>query len=261
MSQLQHPTDAGVRLLVINPNISTSVSDLIEAESRRAASPGTEIVIRTAESGVAYIETRLESMLAGPAVAEAIASAGADADAIVVAAFGDPGMPALKELVDVPVVGITEAALATASLLGQRMSIVAISERIAPWYRDCVERNGLLGRLASIRSLRDPLRGIGSVQDDFGPELVRLANQVVAEDGADVVILAGAPLAGLALEVADQIPVPVVDGVSAGITQAEALVRLSPRPARAGSYAGPPEKDHSGLSPALAATLSAAQRR
>lgn len=261
MSQLQHPTDAGVRLLVINPNISTSVSDLIEAESRRAAGPGTEIVMRTAESGVAYIETRLESMLAGPAVAEAIASAGADVDAVVVAAFGDPGMPALKELVAVPVVGITEAALATASLLGQRMSIVAISERIAPWYRDCVERNGLLGRLASIRSLRDPLRGIGSVQDDFGPELVRLANQVVTEDGADVVILAGAPLAGLAREVADQIPVPVVDGVSAGITQAEALVRLSPRPARAGSYAGPPEKDHSGLSPALAATLSAAQRR
>lgn len=250
-----------MQLLVINPNISESVSDLIESEAHRAASPGTEIVMRTAGSGVAYIETRLESMLAGPAVAETIASADGTADAIVVAAFGDPGLPALKELVDVPVVGITEAALATASLLGARMSIVAISERIAPWYRDCVERNGLLGRLASIRSLRAPLRGIGTVQDDFGPELVRLANQVVAEDGADVVILAGAPLAGLAREVADQIPVPVVDGVSAGIAQAEALVRLAPRPARAGSYAGPPEKDHAGLSPALGAILTAAQRR
>ena len=250
-----------MQLLVINPNISTSVSDLIESEARRAASPGTEIMMRTAGSGVAYIETRLESMLAGPAVAGAIASAPSSVDAIVVAAFGDPGMPALKELVDIPVVGITEAALATASLLGARMSIVAISERIAPWYRDCVERNGLLGRLASIRSLRDQLRGIGTVQDDFGPELARLANQVVTDDGADVVILAGAPLAGLAREVADRIPVPVVDGVSAGIVQAEALVRLAPCPARAGSYAGPPAKDHTGLSPALGAALTAAQRR
>ncbi|WP_225079716.1 aspartate/glutamate racemase family protein [Streptomyces sp. CoT10] len=255
------PADADLRLLVVNPNISTSVSNLIEAEARRAASPGTEIVMRTAESGVAYIETRLESLLAGPAVAELVAQAGTTADAVVVAAFGDPGLPALKELVDVPVVGITEAALATASLLGARMSIVAISERITPWYRDCVERNGLLGRLASIRSLRDPLHGIGTVQDDYGPELVRLANQVVTEDGADVVILAGAPLAGLAREVADQIPVPVVDGVAAGIAQAEALVRLAPGPARAGSYAGPPAKAHRGLSPALAAALEAAQNR
>ncbi|MGE9364402.1 aspartate/glutamate racemase family protein [Isoptericola nanjingensis] len=244
-----------MQLLVVNPNISETVTDLIAAEARRVASPGTDIVVRTAASGVAYIETPLEAVLAGPAVAEVLAADGRAADAVVVAAFGDPGLPGLKELLDVPVVGITEAALATASLLGARFSIIAISERITAWYRDCVERHGLAGRLASIRSLRDPLRGIGTVQEDFGPELVRLANDVVSRDGADVVILAGAPLAGLARAVADRIPVPVVDGVSAGVAQAEALVRLAPGAARAGSAAPPPPKDTAGLSPTLRAAL------
>jgi len=250
-----------VQLLVINPNISESVSALIESEARRAATPGTEIRVRTARSGVAYIETRFESLLAAPAVAEIIAEDVDGVDGVVVAAFGDPGMPALKEMTDIPVVGITEAALATASLLGVRFSIVAISERITAWYRDCVERNGLGSRLASIRSLRDPLRGIGSVQDDFRDDLLRLANEVVEQDGADVVILAGAPLAGMARQVADQIPVPVVDGISAGVAQAEALVRLAPGPHRKGSLAAPPVKDRAGLSSHLTALLAAAHQR
>jgi allantoin racemase len=244
-----------LHLLVINPNISQSVSELIEREAHRVASPGTEITMRTARSGVAYIETRFESLLAASAVAEIIAEEANQTDAVLVAAFGDPGMPALKEMVEVPVIGITEAALATASLLGVRFSIVAISERITAWYRECVESSGLLSRLASLRSLHDPLHDVGSIQQDFREDLVRLANDVVDRDGADVVILAGAPLAGLAREVADQIQVPVIDGISAGVAQAEALVHLSPGRHRKGSFAAPPAKDNGGLSPALTAIL------
>lgn len=245
-----------MKLLVINPNISESVSTLIRSEALRVASPSTEIIMRTAPAGVEYIETRLESLLAAPAVAQLIAAEAGTVDAVVVAAFGDPGMPALKELVPVPVIGITEAALATASLLGVRFSIVAISERITAWYRECVQRNGLESRLASIRSLRDSLPDIGSVQQDFRPHLERLAHEVVDKDGADVVILAGAPLAGLAREVRDAIPVPVVDGISAGVAQAELLVRLNCGTHRAGTFAPPPNKSNTGLSAELAGLLA-----
>ncbi|WP_051478786.1 aspartate/glutamate racemase family protein [Arthrobacter sp. H5] len=245
-----------MKLLFINPNISDSVSALILAEAQRAASPGTEIVMRTAPYGVEYIETRMESLLAAGAVAQVIAEEHQTVDAVVVAAFGDPGMPALKEFVDIPVVGITEAALYTAALQGARFSIVAISHRITAWYRECVERNGLGGRLASIRSLTDPLTGIGSVQEDFTPNLLELAGKVVREDGADVVILAGAPLAGLARKVGSHIPVPVVDGISAGVKQAEVLAALNSGPHRAGSFAPPPPKINAGLSEAITLTLA-----
>jgi allantoin racemase len=259
-----------MKLLVINPNISEDVTALIESEARRSASPGTSLVVRTAGHGVEYIETRFESLIAAGAVAEIIAehtagagSPDADPDAgpngVVVAAFGDPGMPALKELADVPVIGITEAALCAAALQGHRFSIIAISDRIRPWYLDCVERFGLGGRLASIRSINETLNAIGSVQQDFKETLLALSRQAVEEDGADVVILAGAPLAGLARELRGQIPVPVVDGISAGIRMAEAVVGLQSGPHRAGAFAPPPVKARKGLSENLDAALTAAQ--
>ena len=252
-----------MRLLVINPNISDDVTALIESEALRSAAAGTDLLVRTAGHGVEYIETRFESLLAAGAVAEIIAEhtrPGAEAvDAVVVAAFGDPGMPALKELTGVPVVGITEAALCAAALQGHSFSIIAISDRIKPWYRDCVERFGLAGRLASIRSINESLNSIGSVQQDFKETLLALSRQAVAEDGADVVILAGAPLAGLARELAGQIPVPVVDGISAGIRMAEAVAGLQSGPHRAGAFAPPPVKGRKGLSENLDAALSARQ--
>ncbi|MER5391918.1 aspartate/glutamate racemase family protein [Saccharopolyspora sp. NPDC002686] len=248
-----------MKLLVINPNISTDVSELIEAESRRNLHPGTELTVVTARAGMQYIETRLESLIAAPAVAQAI-SEHRGADAVVVAAFGDPGLPALKELVDVPVVGITEAALAAASLLGKRFSIIAISGRITAWYRECVDLHGYLPRLASIRSLQDPLEAIGTVQDDFRTQLVELANRAVRHDGADVIILAGAPLAGLAREVVDEIPVPVVDGIAAGVNFAQSLVAMNTGAHRAGSFSAPPAKPRSGLSPELDELLDERQR-
>ncbi len=268
-----------MKLLVINPNISDDVTALIESEALRSAAPGTELVVRTAGHGVEYIETRFEALIAAGAVAEIIAeytgrvdSSAVDGapvdcppvdcppiDCVVVAAFGDPGMPALKELADVPVIGITEAALCAAALQGHRFSIIAISDRIRPWYLDCVERFGLGGRLASIRSINESLNAIGSVQQDFRETLLALSRQAVTEDGADVVILAGAPLAGLARELQGQIPVPVVDGISAGIRMAEAVVGLQSGPHRAGAFAPPPMKARRGLSENLDAALASAQ--
>ncbi|MDP5228026.1 MULTISPECIES: aspartate/glutamate racemase family protein [Arthrobacter] len=248
-----------MKLLVINPNISEDVTSLIRAEAERSAGPATELVVETAPYGVEYIETRLESLIAAGAVAEVIAAHAGTVDGVVVAAFGDPGMPALKELVDVPVIGITEAALCAAALQGHRFSIIAISDRITAWYRECVEGFGLAGRLASIRSIKEALGGIGTVQEDFGPTLVALAKQAVEEDGADVIILAGAPLAGLAREVSHQIPVPVVDGIGSGIRMAEAVVGLASGTHRDGAFAAPPLKRRAGLSPALDLALTLTQ--
>ncbi|MCY0905782.1 aspartate/glutamate racemase family protein [Arthrobacter sp. H14-L1] len=248
-----------MKLLVVNPNISHDVTELIRDEAERSAGPSTELVVGTAGYGVEYIETRFESLIAAGAVAELIAEHRGTVDGVLVAAFGDPGLPALKELVNVPVIGITEAALCAAALQGQRISIIAISDRITAWYRDCVEQFGFGQRLASIRSIKQALGSIGAVQDDFRSTLVDLARLAVAEDGADVVILAGAPLAGLARSVASDIPVPVVDGIGAGIRLAEAVIGLRSGPHRAGSFAPPPPKRRGGLSPAMDAALEAAQ--
>ena len=245
-----------MRLLFINPNISDSVSDLIGSEARRAASPDTEISVLTAPFGVAYIETRFEALIGAYASATLAAEHHAKHDAIVVAAFGDPGLAGLREALPCPVLGLTESALMSASMLGQRYSIVAISRRITAWYRETVEANGLGQRLASIRHLDQPLADIGRVQEDHAERLVALCESAVKDDGADVIILAGAPLAGLARTVRDRIAVPVVDGVSSAVRHAETLVALNPRPARSGSFAPPPVKPNRGLPPGIEALLA-----
>jgi len=244
-----------MRLLIINPNISQSVTALIEAEAQRTAAAETQIMMATAQSGVAYIETRFEALLGAYAASQIAGEQLGNYDALLVAAFGDPGLLALREVLDVPVVGMTESALMTAAQLGPRFSIIAISRRITSWYRECVAQYGMLSRLASIRHLESPLRDAGSVQQDHAERLLALCHQAVYEDGADVLILAGAPLAGLARSLEGQIPVPVVDGVACGVAQAQALYGINPKPAQAGSLAPPPQKPNQGLSPALLSLL------
>ena len=246
-----------MKLLDVNPNISTGVTELIRAEAIRSASEGTEITALTADFGVAYIETRFEAMVGAYATAEKVAANVAGHDAVVVAAFGDPGLAALREVLQVPVTGMTEASLACACQLGSRFSIVSISPRMRGWYLDTVHAYHLSGRLASFRSLNEPLKDVVTVQEEQGERLIELANRCVREDGADVIVLAGAPLAGLARTIKHLLPAPVVDGVSSAIQQAEMLARLRPEKAREGSYASPPQKLNKGLSLSMRALIVA----
>jgi Asp/Glu/hydantoin racemase len=245
-----------MRLLVINPNISASVTALIEAEARRSASADTEFTMQTAAFGVAYIETRFEALIGAYAAAQLAAQHHAGHDAVIVAAFGDPGLAGLREVLPVPVLGLTESALATAGLLGHRFSVIAISQRIQAWYREVIESHGMAGRLASIRALDQPLTGIGSVQQDHTEALLALCERAVREDGAEVIILAGAPLAGLARSLRGRIPVPVVDGVSSAVRHAESLVALQPGRATQGSFSPPPMKPNQGLPEAIVRLLA-----
>lgn len=244
-----------MRILLANPNTSVSVTDRIAAVARAVAAPGTEIVAVTGTSGVPYIASRAEAAIAARTTMELMAEHGAGCDAAIVAAFADPGLGGAREVMAVPVIGLAEAAMLTACMLGRRFAIVTFSGFLVPWYRECVDYHGLSSRLAAIRNLDAPFSGIDAVQAELGDLLVALCQRTVAETEADVIILGGAPLAGLARMVRDRVPVPLVDGVEAAVLQAEALVRLAAAKATAGSFRRPPPKPATGLPAALSAML------
>ena len=98
----------------------------------------------------------------------------------------------------------------------------------------------------------DPREQVASEREDA---LVELCRAAVEQDGADVILLGGAPLAGLAARVASRVPVPLVEQVHAAVLQVETLVRLKMRKASAGSFARPAAKPTIGLSPRLAARI------
>ncbi len=240
-----------MKILIINPNISESVTALIESEARRATLESTQITLCTAPSGVAYIETPSEAVVAAYVTFELIAKRHAGHDAVIVAAFGDPGVTQAKEMLPMPVIGLTEAALANAFLLGGRFAIVGISERIGYWYQEVVASLGMTGRFCGYHGLGRAFADVGTVQTDARNILLEMCLQRV-KDGADAIILAGAPLAGLAREIADDVPVPLIDGVGSAVRMAEAMARAEYRPRRAGALAPPPAKPHQNLTPELA---------
>lgn len=244
-----------MRILILNPNTTAGVTDLLVAAARPVAGPATRIVATTAPRGLPYISTRGEALIGGAIALETLAEQHAGVDAAIIAAFGDPGLFAARELFDIPVIGMSEAAMLTACMLGQRFSIVTFATALGSWYRDCVDMHGLWGRCAGIRSLGESFASVSDVQVEKEAMLVALANQAVQEDDADVVILAGAPLAGLAAKVRDRVPVPLVDPIAAAVKQAEALVALNPRKATVGTFSRPAAKPTTGLGDALAARI------
>ena len=239
-----------MRLLLLNPNVSAEITARLAAVAESAALPGTRITALTAPRGVPYISNRAEAQLAGALVLEMIAEHGPGHDAALIAAFGDPGLWAARELFDMPVVGMAEAALYTAAMLGERIAIVTFAPALGNWYRDCVRDSGLSSRLAAIRSLTEGFGPVEDVAEEKAAALAKLCERTVEEDGADVVILAGAPLAGLAKRLHGQVRVPLVEQVAAAVAQAETLVRIG----RTGGRRLAP-KPSIGLSPALAARL------
>ncbi len=244
-----------MRILLLNPNTTAEVTGLLYAAGSRAASPGTGIVAVTASRGVPYIATRAEAQIGGAIALEMLAEAGTGFDAAIIAAFGDPGLFGARELFSFPVVGLAEAAMLTACMVGRRFSIVTFSPTLAPWYDECVAMHGLQSRCAGIRALDESFQSISGVQAEKEDALVRLANLAVERDHADVVILSGAPLAGLADKVKDRISVPVIDPIASAVRQAETLAVLNVRKAVAGTFRRPGPKPTTGLAGPLAAVI------
>jgi allantoin racemase len=245
-----------MRIVLLNPNTTASMTERLFDAGAAVAAAGTELVPLTAPRGVPYIASRAEAQIGGAVALEVLAEHQRGVDAAIIAAFGDPGLLAARELFDFPVVGMAEAAMHAACLLGRRFGIVSFARAFGPWYADCVAQHGMSDRCAGIRMLDGEVRSVSDVQEEKEALLIELAERAITDDGADVIVLAGAPLAGLAAKVADRIPVPVVDQIAAAVKLAEALVALKPRKATAGSFRRPAAKETSGLSRALAARIS-----
>jgi allantoin racemase len=231
-----------MRILVVNVNTSESMTEVIARQAAQAAAPGTEIVGLTPFFGPESVEGNFESYLAAVAVMDRVRSYDEPYDAVVQAGFGEHGREGLQELLDVPVVDITDAAAHVACLLGHKYSVVTTLDRAVPQIEDRLRLAGLLGRCASIRA-----SGLGVLDLEADPgravqAIVEQAQRAVAEDGAEVICLGCGGMAGLDEKIAADTGAPVVDGVTAAVKLAEALVGLGLSTSKVRTYAPPRPK-------------------
>lgn len=185
------------------------------------AAPGTEIVGLTPWFGAESVEGNFESYLAAIAVMDRVLAFEGPYDAVIQAGYGEHGREGLQELLNVPVVDITDAAASTAMYLGHAYSVVTTLDRTVPLIEDRLKLSGLYDRCASVRASglavleleADPLRAVEAI--------VEQAERAVRDDKAEVICLGCGGMAGLDEQIRQRTGVPVVDGVSAAVTIAE----------------------------------------
>lgn len=245
-----------MRLLLVNPNTTASITELMAGHARRIVPDRTEIRAVTGRFGCRYIASRAAAAIAGHAALDAFAEHGEGCDAVLVACFGDPGLLALREIAPVPVVGMAEASCHLACLSGQRFSIVTGGERWRPMLEEFVAGLGLGSRLASIRTVAPTGAEIASDPDRALTALAAACRAAVEEDRAEAIILGGAGLAGLAERIAPDVPVPVICSLAAGLQATLTAARLGLAKPQRGSFAATPPVETVGLSPRLAALFA-----
>jgi len=215
------------RILLINPNTSQAVTDLVAGHVRRQIGDAAEVMAVTGRFGARYIASRAAAAIAAHAALDALAAHGDGCDAVYLACFGDPGLLALRQCATVPVVGLAEAAFVEAARHG-RFAIVTGGVAWDP----------MLRRLAHMLGHGDALAAVEIVAPT-GAELAAdppMAERVLAEAcaraarvaGVRAVIVGGAGLAGMAARLQGASTLPLIDSVAAGARQALAALDVAP---------------------------------
>ena len=244
-----------MKILVINPNLTKAVTDAVAAVARRYAAPGTEILAVTGEFGPQVIGSRAENALAHHGVLELAAKHHDGCDAVVLGVSLDTALLALREILPIPVVGMTEAGLYGAALVATKIGVLTFGSRMVPAYEEIVKAYGLATRVVGVDSVELPPTATFSDPKAVRELTLEACHRLIAQ-GAEAVVMAGAAMAGLNETLQGDMPVPLVDGVACAVPLAEMLVRLKlPKPS-AGSLAHPGVRSVHGVSPELAALFA-----
>ncbi|MBX4905830.1 MULTISPECIES: aspartate/glutamate racemase family protein [Rhizobium] len=243
-----------MRILIVNPNTTASMTEKAAAAARVVAASGTEIIAATSTMGPASIEGHYDGALAIPGLlSELHARQAAGYDAAVIACFDDTGLDAARSFADVPILGLCESAVFTAGFLAQRFTVVTTLERSRVLIDNLVRRYGM-GERAKVRASDIPVLELENAASGAIGKLKAEIERALAEDGAEAIVLGCAGMTDLARQLQEIYGVPVVDGVAAAVKQAEALVSLGLSTSKRGSYASPLPKPFmgamSGFSPA-----------
>jgi len=233
-----------MRIFVINPNTSASVTEHIRRELEKIKRPDTELTVVNPEHGPVSIESVYDETLVGPPTLELVRRANQEGwDAIVLACFSDPALDAAKEVSDIPVIGIEEATMHLAAMLGHKFSITTAFRSRAPTRDLHVRLRGLESAFASSLVMNMSVLEMDANPEKAKSRILDLARKAVEDDGAEVIILGCAGLAGYAADIERELGAVVLDPTSVAFKVAEAVADLGLRHSKIGRFARPPVKE------------------
>lgn len=234
---------------IINPNTTQSMTDSIREMAEKYADEGTEIIAVSPKTGPDSIETYIDEYLAVPGVLEEIIKGDQDenADAFIIACFGDPGLQAAREATDKPVIGIAESAITTAKFIAPYFSIVSVLDRSRKMTEDVVKNYGAEQFCKSIRSTGLSVLEFGSNPEKGLEALAEQGRRAVKEDGAECILLGCAGFVDFVEKLREELGVPVLDGVMPAVKLAEALVKMGVKTSKYNTWKPQESKDIKGF--------------
>jgi len=239
-----------MRILLINPNTSQSFTDKIQTIAQQYALPTTQAVAVNPAYGPRSIESIYDELLSSAGTLEIALEQRENYDAFVIACYSDhPTVYALREVTGKPVLGIAEASMYVACMLGYKFSVVTTNDAWGPLLWDAVKHYGLAERCASVRTTGMAVLALEANEQETEPLIEQEARKAIQEDGAEVICLGCAGMAGLDKHLEERLGVPVVDGVIAALKLLEGLVGYGVSTSKHRTYARPAHKELLNLPP------------
>ncbi|MEM4417654.1 MAG: aspartate/glutamate racemase family protein [Nitrososphaerota archaeon] len=232
-----------MRIKIINPNTTESMTEAIREKALRYARPGTEIVALNPSIGPVSIESYYDEALATIGVLEEVKRGEAEGfDGYAIACYGDPGLYAAREVARSPVVGIGETSMLMACTLGYKFSIITILDRFIGPVDEMVKRYGLTERCASIRVINTPVLDIEKGGEKITRLMIEEGRKAVTEDRAEVLLLGCAGMAGLEESMEEALGVPVIDGIVTAVKMLEGLADYGKKTSKIHTFRYPEKK-------------------
>ena len=208
-----------MKIMIVNPNSDSEMTRIIQKTADHFAERKFEVVCVATPGAPEFIETREDEVKAAPGMIKLVRDNAGDYDAFIVACHCDPNLEVLKEIIDKPVIGIGEASMRIASMLGRRFSIIQTTEESIPLKEALVEKYRLRENLASVRAPQNIPR-----ESSDEEKYLSAARIAVTEDKADVVVLGCAGLTGMDKRLQKELGIPVLDGVVCALILACSLL-------------------------------------
>lgn len=232
-----------MKILVLNPNTSRAVTDRVAGVIHRIARSDVQVEVAQIAHGPEALESYYDETVAAPYIIEAVRNANRQGfDAVIIAAFCDPVIEALKEISDIPVYSLEETAFSIALLLGNKFSILTEMKHKVSVKTQHVRKHGLESRFASVRPLNMGVTEIAENPARVKQVGMEIARRMIDEDGAEVIIMGCASMAGYSEDLERELCVPVLDPVSVTYKVVEGLTDIGVRHSKLGLYATPAPK-------------------
>lgn len=232
-----------MKILVGNPNSNVELTELLmESARKRVVSPNTELIPFSNPKGSKHIDCTFGDYQSVWSFIRGIVAKVEEVkpDAVVIAGFGNFGMFALKEALDIPVLSIAEISQSIACTLGHKYSIMTVLKQNVPYQEDLVRLLRYENHCASVRGIQMDTNKVKSNEE----MLMRLKDELQAlidEDGAEVIVLGGARFCCYADELSEMLGVPVLDPVAVTVKYAEMMVEAGLCQSKKRKFAFPPQ--------------------